>query len=133
MRQSLVMAEIVSDLTPEQKKRISVHRNDLLWVVTAVLALFIVIALALLNWRGVQAANRRAADTRELAGYLRRILQLTDEAETGQRGFLLTAEDTYLEPYTNATQKLSPEISKLQSNVEGRQYQRQINDLRQLI
>ncbi len=133
MRQSLTMAEVEEDFTLQQGSHIPMNRNDLLWTVTTVLALAIVIALAFLNWRGVQTTNRRAIETRNLAGHLRRILQLTDEAETGQRGYLLTAENAYLEPYTNAVRKLPAEIGKLQASTEGRHYQHEFQELRQLI
>src|SRR3982751_1718153 len=126
------MAASVDELTPERKNRISASRNDLLWAGTAVLALVVVIVLALSNWRGVQRANQRETDTRELLGNFRRILRFIDETETGQRGYLLTAEDTYLEPYKNAVQKLPLEMRALRSNIEGQRYQQQINDLRQL-
>lgn len=127
------MAESVDELTPEQKAPIPVNRNDVLWAGTAGLALLIVIALALFNWRGIQLTNKRAVSTRELAGNLRKILRLTDEAETGQRGYLLRAQDDYLEPYNNAVQQLPQEISKLQSNVEGQPHRKQINELTRLI
>jgi PAS domain S-box-containing protein len=45
------------------------------------------------------------------------VLALLREAESGQRGFLLTGEDTYLEPYTRATAHVQGELASLESHV----------------
>ncbi|MBV9307954.1 MAG: response regulator [Acidobacteriaceae bacterium] len=127
------MADSTDEFTPEQKNQIPVNRNDVLWAGTAGLALLVVIALALFDWRGVQVANKRAVSTRELVSDLRKISRLTDEAETGQRGYLLRAQEDYLEPYTSAVQEIPHEISKLQSNVEAQPHRKQINELTRLI
>lgn len=42
-----------------------------------------------------------------------KIESLMQDAETGQRGFLLTGADSYLEPYTRATQQLSQTLRDL--------------------
>ena len=41
------------------------------------------------------------------------ILSLLKDAETGQRGYLITGEQRYLEPYNNAAIALSPSIEKI--------------------
>jgi len=41
------------------------------------------------------------------------ILSLLKDAETGQRGYLITGEPRYLEPYNNARSSLSQAVSKL--------------------
>ena len=40
-------------------------------------------------------------------------LSLVQDAETGQRGFLLTGEDSYLEPYNSAVAALPAEIAAI--------------------
>src|SRR6185369_12223269 len=42
-----------------------------------------------------------------------RILALMQNAETGQRGYLLTGKKEYLEPYDRALQRLSPALDDL--------------------
>ncbi len=127
------MAESVDNLKPEQKNYLSANRKDILWAGAAMLALLAVIALAISNSRGVENASRRAITTRELVGDLRSTLRLMDEAETGQRGYLLTAQDSYLSPYTDAVQKLPRAITRLQVNRESQAYWPQINELTRLI
>ncbi len=70
-----------------------------LWLWTAVGAALVLVSLAVLNWYGVQSANRvyrnEQTTRREIAQFLTRLT----EAETGQRGFIITGEDSYLAPY----------------------------------
>lgn len=42
------------------------------------------------------------------------LLSLVQDAETGQRGFLLTREESYLEPYTAAVSKLADQRAQLE-------------------
>ncbi|QHI99424.1 histidine kinase [Xylophilus rhododendri] len=47
---------------------------------------------------------------------LSRLLQQMLDAETGQRGFLLTGDERYLQPYSQATAGLNQTIDKLRSS-----------------
>ncbi len=87
--------------------------------VVAPLVLGIVASLAIavyaeLGYRRLEAANRQMEAALEMQSTLHETLALITDAETGQRGFLLTGKDAYLEPYRNAVPKLEGEISKLQ-------------------
>jgi CHASE3 domain sensor protein len=44
---------------------------------------------------------------------LQRVFSLLQDAETGQRGYLLTSQERYLEPYTEAAKQLGPQMSRL--------------------
>jgi adenylate cyclase len=46
-------------------------------------------------------------------GHLSRVLSLLQDAETGQRGYLLTGNPAYLEPFTSATSELDKVIEGL--------------------
>jgi methyl-accepting chemotaxis protein len=48
-------------------------------------------------------ANHSVAHTHQVLELLETLLSLLKDAETGQRGFLLTAKEPYLEPYHTAT------------------------------
>ena len=52
----------------------------------------------------------RALELRRLTARLQILLQ---DAETGQRGFLLTRDDRYLEPYREAQAQLTPSLERL--------------------
>ena len=43
-------------------------------------------------------------------GQLTRVLSLVQSAETGQRGYLLTGRELYLDPYQMALEQLPPTL-----------------------
>jgi methyl-accepting chemotaxis protein len=59
------------------------------------------------------------------------LLSALQDAETGQRGYLITGADRYLEPYTTGTQHVEPLIRKLADlTVDNPDQQRNIEALR---
>jgi signal transduction histidine kinase len=82
------------------------------------------IALALIIWSGVglvtmitirrfSAAVRERAEVRRTTLELERLRALLSDAETGQRGFLLTEDKKYLAPYSAAAAKLQGQLDTL--------------------
>ena len=67
--------------------------------------------LAYREWRKYNAAIANAAQIRAVADSVDSLFASLLDAETGQRGFLLTGEDRYLEPYNRAIQQIPPELS----------------------
>ncbi len=51
--------------------------------------------------------------TLTVQGHLTRVLSLLQDAETGQRGYLLTGNPAYLEPFTSATSELDKLVEGL--------------------
>ena len=69
----------------------------------AVLAFFLLSGIiAYLNIQAVRQNNRLVLHTHEVLIAIDELLSTTQDAETGQRGYLLTGNERYLEPYTNA-------------------------------
>src|SRR5271169_6684084 len=69
------------------------------------LAVLAVAIIALLSYQSLQSTTATAANltqTVEVLGRLESLLSTLIDAETGQRGFLLTGEESYLAPYTDA-------------------------------
>lgn len=77
----------------------------------------IVIALMLLLLLGIGFVSYRSStefihssaqvvQSREVRGSLQRILSLLEEIETGQRGYIITGESSFLEPYLRATDNI---------------------------
>lgn len=64
--------------------------------------------------RSVHALNSMA-QVQETRGAVNRLLQHMLDAETGQRGYLLTGEAGYLEPYQNATAVINQNLDLLRS------------------
>jgi signal transduction histidine kinase len=74
---------------------------------------------------GLVLAARTRAYTSELSqagvvqGQLSRLLSLIQDAETGQRGYLLTGDDLYLKPYDAAVAAVRQAVAELQRTLGG--------------
>ena len=58
-------------------------------------------------------ANAEASRHRVLSTHLLTTLSTLKDAETGQRGYLLTGKDEYLKPYNDATEAIQGELNEL--------------------
>jgi PAS domain S-box-containing protein len=79
-------------------------------------SLAIIAAGTLFAWRARAATERAEASihhSREVMVHLERTLLLIEDAETGQRGYLLTNDQRYLAPYTMAVGRVSEELGAL--------------------
>ena len=81
----------------------------------ALLALAIVLALAYWDWREFQNARRTVQETEDSLRQLENILSTMKDAETGQRGFVLTLDESYLQPYSQAVSDITKELGSAQS------------------
>ncbi len=84
-------------------------------VMLALVALFLVAnaALAWRNARAVAAAERWVAHTREVRLEVQALLSTVQDAESGQRGYLLTGEDAFLGPYRGAVARANARLTSL--------------------
>ncbi|RUX03461.1 histidine kinase, partial [Mesorhizobium sp. M8A.F.Ca.ET.059.01.1.1] len=63
-----------------------------------------------------QRANRAAArETIEYQEQLSGLLSLAQDAESSQRGYLLTGEKSYLEPYRKAVEAIPGQLARIES------------------
>jgi len=79
----------------------------------ALITLAAIIYFSYQDWQQFHQASAdasRASRVLELSG---KILDLLRDAETGQRGFVLTGRDSHLEPYTAALQNISNDMTQL--------------------
>lgn len=67
------------------------------------------------NVRTLADGNRWVVHTHEVISRLQDVLSLLKDAETGQRGYLLTGKDEYLEPYRTAVEKMPGRVDQLQA------------------
>jgi PAS domain S-box-containing protein len=75
----------------------------------------------------------RVTTTRDVVEHLEAILSIVKDAETGQRGFVLTGDENYLRPYVNAKATLAGEIAIARALVAGdAQQQRRLLTLDQM-
>jgi diguanylate cyclase (GGDEF)-like protein len=70
-----------------------------------------------LSWVNETRQAREVVDRQVQS--LHRIESLAVDAETGQRGYIVTGRDDFLEPYNIAMAELPAEISRLESRYEG--------------
>jgi signal transduction histidine kinase len=91
-------------------------------------------AIGVWNIRRVHSAGSRVAHATDLKAQLAGLEQHLVEAETGQRGFLLTGDEAYLEPYSRAVAEVAPTLDRIAalSDVEGPARQA-LPHLRQLV
>ncbi len=79
-------------------------------------ALAVLVGLAALSFWSLQTLLRQRADanqTRIVVDEIARVGTLLRDAETGQRGFLLTGRDDYLEPFRQAESMLDARLQRL--------------------
>jgi CheY-like chemotaxis protein/signal transduction histidine kinase/CHASE3 domain sensor protein len=91
------------------------------------LAVIAVVIIALLSFQSLQATTSSAANLSQsiqVLGQLEALISTLKDAETGQRGFLLTGEEIYLEPYTDAKDALPGEFTAIRALLAARTEQR---------
>lgn len=76
----------------------------------------VVIAGAILTYNGhslLVESRQRVDHTYQVLTDLNRLFISVEDAETGQRGFIITGDDTYLEPYLSAVGQTDGHIASL--------------------
>ncbi|MEO7773706.1 MAG: response regulator [Steroidobacteraceae bacterium] len=81
----------------------------------AILAVGLIVLLSWQSQRTRIVAAERVTHTLQLLEQLESLLSSIKDAETGQRGFLLTGEQLYLSPYTNARAAYPGTLANLHS------------------
>ena len=97
----------------------------------SVVALLVVIPV--LTYRNTNQLNEDArwvAHTQEVLGLTADVLLTLVDAETGQRGFIITGKDDFLQPYNAALGRLDERLAKLKDKTQDNP--RQQDDIRKL-
>jgi CheY-like chemotaxis protein/CHASE3 domain sensor protein len=115
------------DKTSSSNNSIAPLRSKLLLppktLIGFLLAVVAIIIIALLSFQSLQATTntaRNLTQSVEVLGRLQSLLSTLKDAETGQRGYLLTGEESYLAPYTDAKDALPDEIGGLRALLANR-------------
>ncbi|MHC5598082.1 MAG: response regulator [Nostoc sp.] len=114
MRRSLASLVLASDARKQAQKT----RKEFLKKVAAGfgLALAILVLIGTISYQSTQAlidTSKKLDNTQLTINNLQELLSNIKDAETGQRGYILTKQDAYLKPYQKAIAKLAPEIKEL--------------------
>ncbi len=97
-------------------------------------ALFILSTLAYQSTTRLISTNELVDHTHKVLNGLDVLLSLVMDAETGQRGFLLTGNADYLQPYKAAVPKIDEKLAELRTlTADNENQQRSIDDLREPI
>jgi signal transduction histidine kinase len=78
------------------------------------------------------AANERVHDSQVRQQALSEFIALLSDAESGQRGYLLTGESSYLQPYTEAVAKVEAALDRVHETYGGKDDSREFQQLRLL-
>jgi len=89
------------------------NRGPAIAVALLVVALVVDALLSVFNIREVATSVQWVSHTNEVLTRLEAVLSTLKDAETGQRGYLLTGEAAYLEPYREAADRLPRQIADL--------------------
>lgn len=109
--QDSITAQIVSSGT----KRRAASGLPLFIGLAFVLAFFAASAtIAYLNIHTLREMTGRVSHTHEVIATLENVFSLMKDAETGQRGYLLTGDDKYLEPYTSALVHIEQRVADVE-------------------
>ncbi len=97
-------------------RRISQYASTIGYLLA--LAVLAIDALLVASSMGaILEGNRRVSHCRNVLLVLERVLSLVKDAETGQRGYLLTEREDYLAPYRVAESDLTPTLRSLRELV----------------
>jgi len=104
-----------------------------LWLGAAVLLLAIEGVLFLGTWMRFAERESLSIRAREVLARIESLLSDLKDAETGQRGYLLTGRDSYLEPYSTAVSAIPGQLDGLRQLTVDPGQQGRIDSLRPLI
>jgi two-component sensor histidine kinase/CHASE3 domain sensor protein len=95
---------------------VATMRKTNAWLMAMAFAMLFAAGIAALALSNMTETNsEEVIDTLEIRTELRAVLNLLQDAEIGQRGFLLTRDAQYLEPYEEVRSQIGKRISRLES------------------
>ncbi|MEH2026128.1 response regulator [Nostoc sp.] len=135
MRRSLATLVLASDTRKQAQKT---RRQFLKKVAVGFgLALAILVLIGTLSYQSTEVlinTSKKLNNTQLTINSLQELLSNIKDAETGQRGYILTRQDAYLKPYQTAITKVAPEIKELRKlTADDPKQLSQLNTLESLI
>lgn len=88
-------------------------RVDRLWRFLAIAIVLVIVVLFYFDWRAYQKATRQSDETQQFIGEMNNLQSSVKEAESAQRGYLLTGDRKYLAPYEKAASEIPKELDDL--------------------
>jgi methyl-accepting chemotaxis protein len=100
------------------------------------LGLAILVVLGVLSYRNTTeliASADKVTHTYQILGKLESIIGAITDAETGQRGYIITGDDAYLEPYNGATAVIDATLKDLRQLIKDPGQQKRLDALEPLV
>ena len=94
--------------------KLTLMRATALFTLIGLAALLAMVALSFWMLERTRTSTEEVIATREMRSALVDLFSIIQDAETGQRGYLLTGEARYLEPYREAVAQTDVGLAKLQ-------------------
>jgi signal transduction histidine kinase len=96
------------------REQLAVSRRSL-WAMIAIVAAIVVIngCIFLNSVQGLNAREQAVQHSQHVQNALQGLLTTLDDAETGQRGYLLTDDQSYLKPYNTAQATIDADLAQL--------------------
>ena len=88
-------------------------RTEIISILIAVLVLVVITTAFTQTWRSARVDREREIRLRALLESINSLVSYVKDAETGQRGYLLTHNSKYLRPYLTASEIVPAEITRL--------------------
>src|SRR5450830_1153732 len=108
---------LLTNYSPKYQTELAVKRFALpkmaVTMLLAVLAAALLIFINEVSFNKSTAAAASIEEAQQTRGAINKLVQQMLDAETGQRGFLLTGDPRYLEPYSSATANLNQSLDVL--------------------
>jgi PAS domain S-box-containing protein len=98
-------------------------------IIAAVLAVLATLAAVSRELEQTRESHSHVQHTREIIEAVQRVLLRLQDAETGERGFLITGEQAFLEPYEAAARSLDKQLAALDSMIRDPEARRLLAEL----
>ncbi len=112
---------------------IILRRSELISIAIALLMLLAIGIFSGLDWIEYRQGRSEVLARRQLSETNTRLLLAITDAETGQRGYLLTGENAYLAPYRRAAGMIPQELDNLSRAVTEPAQREKVEQLRSLV
>ena len=95
-------------------------RIDRPWRFLAIAIVLIIVVLFYADWRAYRNATRQSDEAQQFIRQTNSLLSSIKDAESGQRGYLLTGDRKYLGPYEKALSEIPRELDDLSKTAKTR-------------
>jgi PAS domain S-box-containing protein len=103
--------------------RIRVYSLMILFVMAAILTVVGIVTFD--HLQKVVDARLSVTHSHDVLSQIERVENITKSAEAGNRGYLLTGRQSYLEPFVRADKRIHPELSKLSTLTKNHESQQE--------